>query len=71
MLRGLSSSLDTDAGNEVVANLARLYEHCIGRLDVAGLTLDAAILDEVGALLATLRRGWTQVQDNGLSGVRA
>lgn len=71
MLHGLSSSLDTDAGSEVVDNLARLYEHCIGRLHVAGLTLDPAVLDEVGALLATLRRGWTAVQDSGATGARA
>jgi flagellar protein FliS len=71
MLRGLSSSLDTDAGSEVVANLERLYEHCIGRLDLAGLRLQPAVIDEVAALLGTLRRGWLQVQDSGLQGARA
>jgi flagellar protein FliS len=71
MLYGLSSSLDTDAGSDVVANLARLYDYCVARLDAAGLTLDASIVDEVASVLGTIRRGWTHVQDSGFQGARA
>lgn len=63
ILNGLSSSLDTDAGGEVVDNLSRLYEYCAWRLYNAGFKLDTVIVDEVEALLTTLRNGWMGVQD--------
>lgn len=62
ILNGLSSALDEEAGGEVVANLARLYEYCAWRLYSAGFALDASILDEVSGLLTTLRGGWQGVQ---------
>lgn len=63
ILNGLSSSLDTDAGGEVVDNLGRLYEYCAWRLYNAGFKLDTVIVDEVESLLTTLRNGWMGVQD--------
>jgi len=62
ILNGLSSSLDTDAGGEVVANLGRLYDFCAWRLYNAGFTLDTRTLDEVTGLLTTLKGGWEGVQ---------
>jgi flagellar protein FliS len=62
MLNGLSSSLDTEAGGEVVQNLMRLYEYCAWRLYGVGVKLDTGILDEVSGLLTTLKRGWQGVQ---------
>src|ERR1700754_660831 len=62
MLNGLSSSLDTDAGSPVVADLMRLYEYCSWRLYTVGVKLDTAIIDEVCGLLATIRRGWQGVR---------
>jgi flagellar protein FliS len=59
---GLSSALDMEAGGEVVANLARLYEHCAERLYRAGVELNTAIIDEVQTLIQTLRSGWQGVQ---------
>ncbi|GGY04633.1 flagellar export chaperone FliS [Paludibacterium paludis] len=61
ILNGLSSALDYDNGGEVVTNLARLYDYCVWRLHDASLSLDTAILDEVCALLATLKGGWQGV----------
>jgi flagellar protein FliS len=64
IINGLSSSLDFDNGGEVVANLARLYEYCAGRLYAAGVNLDPALIDEVSTLLTTIKRGWLGVQAN-------
>lgn len=61
MLHGLTSALDFEAGSDVVVNLARLYEYCTWRLNEAGLTLDAAIVDEVCELIHTLRAAWEGV----------
>lgn len=62
IINGLSSSLDFDSGGEVVANLARLYEYCAARLHTAGIRLDPAMIDEVSALLSTIKQGWLGVQ---------
>lgn len=62
ILNGLSSSLDADAGGEVVADLGRLYDYCAWRLYSAGLRLDSVLLDEVTGLLETLKGGWLGVQ---------
>jgi flagellar protein FliS len=64
MLNGLSSSLDTETGGVVVADLLRLYDYCAWRLYTVGLKLDTAIVDEVTGLLDTLKRGWLGVQAN-------
>ncbi|KAF7599967.1 MAG: flagellar export chaperone FliS [Candidatus Dactylopiibacterium carminicum] len=62
MLNGLSSALDMDAGGEVVANLERLYAFCAEHLHQAGVALDPGKIDEVVAILQTLREGWQSVQ---------
>lgn len=62
ILNGLVSALDFETGGEVVANLGRLYDYCASRLSQAGYLLDAAIVDEVVGLLATIKRGWQEVQ---------
>lgn len=64
IINGLSSALDMDAGNEVVHNLARLYDYCAERLYRAGVELNVAIVDEVSGLLANIRSGWQGVQAN-------
>jgi flagellar secretion chaperone FliS len=63
MLNGLSSSLDFEAGGELVVNLSRLYGYSSRRLYEAGFKLDTAIIDEVIELMTTLRRGWKGYQD--------
>ena len=62
ILRGLSSALDMEAGGEVVANLAELYDFCVRRLYLAGHRLEPEIIDGVSELLATLEHGWRGVQ---------
>lgn len=64
MLNGLSSSLDTDTGGEVVSNLMRLYDYCAWQLHAVGLKLDVRIVDEVVGLLTTIKRGWLGMQAN-------
>ena len=62
IINGLSSSLDFEQGGEVVANLGRLYEYCTGRLYLAGVNLDPALIDEVTTLLTTIKQGWLGIQ---------
>jgi flagellar protein FliS len=62
IINGLASALDFDQGGAVVANLARLYDYCAGRLYRAGIDLDPLLVDEVSALLTTIRQGWVGVQ---------
>ncbi len=62
MLNGLSSSLDTDAGGEVVAQVAQVYDYCARRLHEAGVRLDVGMVDEVSRLLRTLQEGWEGMQ---------
>lgn len=64
IINGLSSSLDFDQGGEVVVNLSRLYDYCVGRLYTAGVKLDPAIIDEVTTLMTTIKVGWLGVQAN-------
>lgn len=62
MLNGLSSSLDTEAGGEVVAQVAQVYDYCARRLHEAGVRLDVGMVDEVSRLLRTLQEGWEGMQ---------
>jgi len=62
IINGLSSALDLDSGSEVVKNLARLYDYCASRLYRAGVDMNAAIVDEVCALLGHIRSGWQGVK---------
>jgi len=64
MLNGLASALDLEAGGQLAADLAALYEYCARRLYEASLKLDPAPIDEVSGLVATLRAGWHGMQAN-------
>jgi flagellar protein FliS len=46
-----------------VANLARIYDFCAGRLHTAGIQLDPEMVDEVTRILSTIRQGWKGVQE--------
>ncbi|HEX3140294.1 MAG TPA: flagellar export chaperone FliS [Rhizobacter sp.] len=61
ILTGLGSALETDQGNEVVNNLAQLYEYSAARLNKAGFEMDPTIVDEVSTIVTTLRTGWLGV----------
>lgn len=61
ILNGLNSALDMDGGGEVVKGLARLYDYCVFRLSEVSVSLSLEGLDEVVALVGTLREGWDGV----------
>lgn len=63
ILTGLGSALESDAQNEVVENLSRLYDFCAHRLNQAGFEMDVAKVDEVLAIVQTLRAGWQGMAD--------
>ncbi|ALK96049.1 flagellar biosynthesis protein FliS [Massilia sp. WF1] len=62
ILNGLSSSLDSESGGQVVANLADLYAFCGNHLNGAGIKQDPAMVDEVVKIMTTIRQGWAGVQ---------
>lgn len=58
---GLQASLDMEAGGELSARLAALYEYMVQRLLFANLKNSVATLDEVFGLLSGLREAWKQI----------
>jgi len=58
---GLKASLNTDAGGELVANLAALYDYMVRRLLWANLKNDRAALDEVATLLGEIHSAWAEI----------
>ena len=61
ILNGLNGALDMDGGGEVVKGLARLYDYCVFKLSEISVSLSLEGLDEVVALVGTLREGWDGV----------
>lgn len=57
----LRASLNTQAGGEVAANLADLYDYCGRQLVRANLENRGELLDEVGSLLREIRGAWVQI----------
>ncbi|MCC4596680.1 flagellar export chaperone FliS [Xanthomonas campestris pv. phormiicola] len=62
LLTALSSSLDVDQGGQPVADLARLYEYMMLRLNEAGIAMDSGMVDEVESLVLVLRQGWQALE---------
>tara|TARA_R110000796_G_scaffold127333_2_gene242485 strand:+ start:32583 stop:32960 length:378 start_codon:yes stop_codon:yes gene_type:complete len=62
IIGGLRDGLDLDKGGEVAANLDSLYAFMLQRLSIANLKNDAAILDEVAALLRNVKEGWDGIR---------
>jgi len=61
IIAGLSGSLDMDAGPEISANLDSLYDYMLRRLTEANIANDVDMLDEVSALLRTIKEGWDAI----------
>lgn len=59
---GLRASLDFEAGDELAARLAALYQYMCDRLLRANLRNEPAIIDEVSRLLSELRDAWSQIK---------
>jgi flagellar protein FliS len=57
----LQSTLNTDSGGQVAADLDRLYGYIQQRLLDVTMKKDAAALAEVQKLLTTLRDAWSQI----------
>lgn len=60
---GLKGSLDTNRGGELARNLAKLYDYCVLRTTEANLRNDAAMIDEVIALIQPVADGWSEIKD--------
>ncbi len=58
ILSGLNDSLNKDVGGEMAANLDDLYDYMQRRLLEANLQNDEKIVDEVVALMKTIKSGW-------------
>lgn len=61
IIDGLRMSLDKEAGGEIAQNLDALYSYMQLRLLHANLHNDVEILNEVSALLRTIKDAWDQI----------
>jgi flagellar protein FliS len=59
---GLRAALDQEAGGEIAANLAALYDYIASRLLYANLKNDQGSLDECARLLSELRGAWEELE---------
>ncbi len=57
----LRANLDQKSGGEVAANLDRLYDYHLRRLQEANLSKDEAPIIEVEGLVRTLREAWAEM----------
>lgn len=57
----LRASLNVQAGGQIAANLADLYDYCGRQLVRANLENRGELLDEVGHLLREIRGAWVQI----------
>ncbi|PKM31777.1 MAG: flagellar protein FliS [Gammaproteobacteria bacterium HGW-Gammaproteobacteria-11] len=64
IIGGLRDSLDLSKGGELASNLDNLYSFMLQRLTIANLNNDAAILDEVAALLRDVKEGWDAIRQS-------
>jgi flagellar protein FliS len=58
---GLRASLDKSVGGEIAINLDALYEYMGGRLLLANLNNDPAIIQEVQTLLHDIKSAWEEI----------
>ena len=58
VINALDSSLNFEQGGEIAANLHGLYDYMVMRLTKANADNDAAGLEEVAALVRTIKDGW-------------
>jgi flagellar protein FliS len=63
IVAALQSCLDFERGGEVAPMLDRLYGHVLGRLMLINHQNDAAICEELAALLRRMRAGWAELAD--------
>lgn len=61
IIDSLRACLNHELGGEVSQNLNRLYDYMETRLLEANLKNDPAMIDEVGMLMAQIKRGWDEI----------
>jgi flagellar protein FliS len=64
ILEYLQSCLDNEKGEEIAANLNRLYYYMSIKLTEANLKNDTAKMEEVLNLIKTIREGWNGICEN-------
>jgi flagellar protein FliS len=60
----LYTGLDRTQYPELVDNLARVYEYCLGRITHANMRNDVAAIDQVIRVLTPIREGFAHVVKN-------
>lgn len=59
----LSTSLDSQNGGNIATSLASLYAYMMRRLNEGMCSCSSAAVEEVAALVQTLREGWQGIQE--------
>ena len=58
---GLKAGLNPAQGGDIAGNLGALYDYCVGRLTLANVRNDAALVEEVVRLIAPVAQGWSEI----------
>ncbi|QSX32728.1 flagellar export chaperone FliS [Shewanella avicenniae] len=61
IIQGLKGTLVMDAGGDIAANLANLYDFMVQRLTEANINNDPAALDDVSGLLREIKEAWDAI----------
>ena len=63
IVSGLRNSLNKDVGGEIADNLDDLYDYMQRRLLEANIASSEDIIDEVMALMRTIKSGWDGIEE--------
>ncbi|GIU36113.1 flagellar export chaperone FliS [Shewanella schlegeliana] len=61
IITGLNNSLNMEAGGDVAKNLNDLYDFMLRRISEANLNNDVKALDDVSAIIRTIKEGWDAI----------
>ncbi|QDF75907.1 MULTISPECIES: flagellar export chaperone FliS [Shewanella] len=64
IVNGLNGSLNMDTEGDVAVNLSQLYDYMLVRLSEANVNNDVKAIDDVVALLKTIKEGWDAIPQN-------
>lgn len=64
---GLKAALNVEAGGEIAASLAELYDYMSYKLMLANIRNEIELLDEVSRLLVELKSAWDTLVTNEVS----
>ena len=57
----MKAGLNPAQGGDIAGNLGALYDYCVGRLTLANVRNDAALVEEVVRLIAPVAQGWSEI----------